>query len=250
MKKLIALALALLMAASMTACSALDLLAKPAVDAVKEAVEELPTEASTELPTEAPTELATEAPVAETEEPSQEQILEWLFGTVEGYTYMNGWLGLGVDLSPEWFISTRDEILSMNGITGEENIIERLGDVEELMLMTAQKTDSTQSVNFIMESNQPAGITEEYYISSQLDSTAEALESYGMTDVRTYMDTVLFAGELHYCMQVSACFGETYIYETLVAYQTEDGVALITAAAQDEAALAALVASFYSLPAA
>ena len=249
MKKIIALLLAMLMVASMTACSVLDQLAKPAVDAVKEAVEEIPTEASAEILTEAPTEMTTEAPVVETEEPTQDP-LEWLLGTVDGYTYINGMLGLGVDLGPDWVVSTRDEILSMNGITGGENLTDILGDVEVLMLMNAQRTDFTQSVNINLESNQPAGITEEYYISSQLSSTAAALEGYGMTDVYTYMDTVLFAGELHYCMQVSACFGETTIYETLVAYQTEDGVALIAASAQDQAELAALVASFYALPAA
>ena len=238
MKKIIALLLAMLMVASMTACSAEKKPTEPSAETV-----------ATEAPTEAPTEIVTEAPTEEepTVDPEAEEAAKAIFGTTDGSVYTNQWLGLGIELDSDWGICTLNEILDLNGLSADESLADQLEAASPVMFMFAQKADSTQSLNGNLEKNLPAIITEELYLSAQLDSLAGALEGMGMTNVVTAMDTVTFAGQERFCIQVSAEFNGITIFETLVACQTEEGMALITASAQDQAELEALLAGFYAL---
>ena len=248
MKKIFALLLAALMLFSLAACAGTE---PVTTEAPSTAAPETTKAPETEAPaTEAPTEAETEAPTEEAALTDEEQaIYDLLFGAVDGEYYSNPMLGLRFRIPEGWTVFGQAENLENNGFVADGTLIDQIAAAPMVMLMLCSNESSGSSVNITVE-NIPEGMTEEEYITTQLESTKTAMAQLGFENVETSAETVTLAGAEHFCMQVKGEVGGMPFYETLVAFAMPDNsMALLTASSFDAEEIDMLIESFETIPA-
>lgn len=248
MKKVFALLLAALMLFSLAACAGTE---PVTTDAPSTAAPETTTAPETEAPaTEAPTEPETEAPTEQAVLTDEEQaIYDLLFGAVDGEYYNSPMLGLRFRIPDGWTVFGQTENLENNGFVADGTLIEQIAAAPMVMLMLCSNEESGSSVNITVE-NIPEGMTEEEYITTQLESTKAAMSQLGFENVETSAETTMLAGAEHFCMQVKGEVGGMLFHETLVAFAMPDNsMALITSSSFDAEEPGMLIGSFENIPA-
>lgn len=123
----------------------------------------------------------------------------YALGEVLGGVYTNSFLGIGCELDEDWTFATDEEILETNNIAF--GMLD--GDVKELLEnaaivydMMAKDSNGTRTINVNVENLGINGnlMSVEDYLSPQIGLLKEALEDMGMTEVTIGADIFNFAG--------------------------------------------------------
>lgn len=253
MKRLFALLLAVTMLLSLAACAGTTAPETEAPSTAESETKAPETEApATEAPaTEAPTEAATEAPAADGTLSEEEQaVYDLIFGYMKGENYLNEMLGLGIEIDDDWVLDSQETILANNGFVADGTLIAQIEAAPLIMIMNAVDQEDGSSVNINAE-ELPAPMSEEEYVTAQLDDTKAALEQMELTNVDVALDTVTVAGTAHSCMQVACEIQGIPFFETVIAYALpDDTMAAITVSAFEKDEIADIIEEIFVLPAA
>lgn len=241
MKKFFAMLLVLALTLSMAACSAEEATEKTELD---------PTTESTEITT-------TEAPTEEepTEEPSTEGGIGFsgALGKTEGTVYENDMLGIGCELSSDWYLYNEAELATLIGLTADRINDEDISKIIEAsgtaFLFYAMNNADSSTINIVLENTAAYGgaLTEEDYIQAAMPALNNALPAAGFENLTVTSGTTQFAGEEHACIYVEAELAGMKVYEILVPIVLDGSVASVTICTFNENTCADLIATFYAL---
>lgn len=137
-------------------------------------------------------------------------------GTVSGGTYTNRFAGISCTLDDSWYFYTDEQIDELNGFvresTSDEELKTRLESSSSVQDMYAASTDG-----LIMGLLGGSTVTPQDVAELSVEQVPAALESYGFTDVTAQLTTVDFAGQKNVpAVAVSAMNGDIATYELLV----------------------------------
>ena len=221
--KIVAVLLLVCMLLSISACGS-----KNVNDEIKETI---PT---TEAPTtEAPT---TEAPTTEapTEEPSEDAVIDFNRGNVDGNTYTNYLFGISCELDDTWTIADEAQLAQQVGLTADlfsgtkiEDLIEQLG---VAMIFMASRDDGT-SININLEKANSL-ITTQEDLNAAVDTLAAQMPaifaSSGIENVESVAENMTFCGEEHYGIHTNIGGDGVAVYQRQVMLMAGGYIATIT----------------------
>ena len=171
-------------------------------------------------------------------------------GVVENNTYKSEFLGVSAEFSEEWSFLSDEEINSLNSITEEllpEEINDKLENAEIIYDIEVTNASSGSSVGVNFENLRLLGslmLDEKGYLSSQIDGITEALGELNLSDIKTEIVKVDFAGRDTYAIRIVATISEMNFYEYLVAVKEGEYMANISLAGVDEEELKETMALF------
>ncbi len=145
-------------------------------------------------------------------------------GTVSGGTYTNRFAGISCTLDDSWYFYTDEQIDELNGFvresTSDEELKTRLESSSSVQDMYAASTDGLMTINVVFTNMGLLGgstVTPQDVAELSVEQVPAALESYGFTDVTAQLTTVDFAGQKNVpAVAVSAMNGDIATYELLV----------------------------------
>ena len=145
-------------------------------------------------------------------------------GTVSGGTYTNRFAGISCTLDDSWYFYTDEQIDELNGFvresTSDEELKARLESSSSVQDMYAASTDGLMTINVVFTNMGLLGgstVTPQDVAELSVEQVPAALESYGFTDVTAQLTTVDFAGQKNVpAVAVSAMNGDIATYELLV----------------------------------
>lgn len=242
-KKITALVLALLCLVMCCACGETDKDVRGSV--------------TTPSPTSTPDTPAPTATPEPTEAPADD---DFDIGSIEGSTYTNSFIGIGIDLDENWYIATEDELASMNGTLADsftdEELKEMMADSDSFFDFYAASTDGMVTMNVTMENLgllYGTVMDEDAYLDASMDGDTleKSLNEIGIEDIVIEKTTVSFAGAEHKGITIS---GNVYVeetaipfYELLVCCKAGNYMACVTMATYIENTTSDLAAMFYAV---
>ena len=123
-------------------------------------------------------------------------------GTVSGGTYTNRFAGISCTLDDSWYFYTDEQIDELNGFvresTSDEELKTRLESSSSVQDMYAASTDGLMTINVVFTNMGLLGgstVTPQDVAELSVEQVPAALESYGFTDVTAQLTTVDFAGQ-------------------------------------------------------
>ena len=145
-------------------------------------------------------------------------------GTVSGGTYTNRFAGISCTLDDSWYFYTDEQIDDATTFTIEQsndaNLKEQLKNQNTVQDMYAISSDGMMSIIVSYENMGLLGgktIVPQDMAEINASQMPAALESYGFTDVTTQLTTVDFAGQKNVpAVAISAMNGDIAMYELLV----------------------------------
>ena len=136
-------------------------------------------------------------------------------GTVSGGTYTNRFAGISCTLDDSWYFYTDEQIDELNGFVREST-----SDEELKTRLESSSTDGLMTINVVFTNMGLLGgstVTPQDVAELSVEQVPAALESYGFTDVTAQLTTVDFAGQKNVpAVAVSAMNGDIATYELLV----------------------------------
>ena len=266
-KKILAALLAAAMVLTLTACGGSDTAApaEDAAEAVEEEAEAGAVEAAEETE-EAADETAeesgaeAEAAAEESEEASEEETeepaVEIKRGTIDGQTYENASIGVGITVPDGWTFYSDDEIAELNGIAKDmmddddlQAIFEQAGQYYDMM---AVAEDQRSNINIILQPVDSGFLESKDYLKVALEQSekqvAAALESAGLTDIQMTLDEGReFPVENFVSATVTGNYSGTPMTEKLVMCAVNGCLANITVSSTDSDLAESVISSFYAL---
>jgi len=231
MKKLLVLALAVMVVFCFAACSqsAADITADTAAE-IEEAIESVIEEAANEE----------EAISEEETEVRGELNAEFELGEVSGLNYENAFIGIGMDIPSDWIFYTDEQIKELNNAATElagEDYEALMQEAVIVYDMYAQHKDGYNNVNVVLEKGDTAAIIstdmKDVYEAS-FDTTKAALENMGYTNVNFEISTVTVDGKTLDCLNTTAEMEGFPLYQKAVGIKCNGYIAMITASSYFE----------------
>lgn len=226
MKKLLALALALMLVLTLAACTQ---------------DEPAPTDANTPTDAAKPTQAATEGDEATeptalpTVAPKEEEPNTAFLGNLVDGKYTNSFFGLSCDLDDSWTYATDVELASLIGITADvindEDLAKAMLESGVVYDMYATTQDGMVTASLAVEDMgmvYGSLIDEDTYVDVSISQLPTALEAMGLTNVTAEAGTVELAGEEHAAVFVHGTLNEVDFYETLVCKKVDSYMGIVT----------------------
>ena len=133
-------------------------------------------------------------------------------GTVSGGTYTNRFAGISCTLDDSWYFYTDEQIDELNGFVREST-----SSVQDMYAASTDGLMTINVVFTNMGLLGGSTVTPQDVAELSVEQVPAALESYGFTDVTAQLTTVDFAGQKNVpAVAVSAMNGDIATYELLV----------------------------------
>lgn len=178
---------------------------------------------------------------------------DFVVGTASGNTYTNTFIGIGYKLDAEWTLFDDEQMKQMNEqameMAGEE-YAEMLKNAKVIYDMYAQNTTTGESMNVNLENLglvYGSMLDEAAYVQIALPSLKDGLESMGFSSVNAEAKTVTFAGEEHAAIYVTGDMNGITIHEIAVCVKRGKYMSCITVASFEAARAEALLNGFYAV---
>lgn len=170
-----------------------------------------------------------------TEEPATEAASPMLsLGSSRGNHYSSSYLGIQCTLDDSWTFLSDEEIREQNNLTQEllgEKYQKELESADTLQDMMATQVDGVNTINITLTKLSGAELfaSEEDCARAAKDVAVDGLGEMGITVVFADVAEVTFAGEKHYCLQISGTYMGYEVYETTVCMKRGNYMAAINA---------------------
>lgn len=246
MKKILAALLALSMLLALSACAQ-----NPGGTITPQ---ETTAPAATDGPAQDATDFPEHTDPPQTTAPSSGEAETSLFGSIQGGTYENAFLGIGCVLDSNWSIATDEEMAQLNGIVADaitdEVLSEAIQNSGVVYDLYATADQGLVSMNIVLENLgvlYGIAMDEETYVNSSLDQLKTALTSMGMTDVTVEATTVKLAGADHAAVQVHGLYQDVDFYELVVCVKADTYMAAVTVGSYYEDVTDTVIDMFYAV---
>ena len=185
------------------------------------------------------------------------QVIDDLFGTVDGGVYTNNTLGIGCEIAEDWTFYSEEEIMALN-----EVVLDILSDPDVAMVdpddlgtvsitdMFATSPDNLSNVNValtrlsVLEAHV---LTDETIASASLEQVLKAYENMGFINCTGEIEICEFLGEEHPVIHIQASIGSALMYQTQVIMLDGRNYGVLTATSYGEDITAQLLGWFYAL---
>lgn len=176
--------------------------------------------------------------------------------TADTNTYENDFIGIGCKLDSDWEVFSTEQIAQLNGLMAsqmtDEALAKQLEDSGVLQPFYAQKEEGLVTMNIALENLgvlYGSTMDEQQYAEQAVKQVAPTLESLGlgMTNIKTEIGKLTFAGKEHVAIFVSANIQGFSFYETMVCIKTGRYIANITAGSYFTDTTKDSLALFYGL---
>ena len=194
----------------------------------------------------------TSSQITSSQEPSTTEN-DFELGSVSGKVYENKYIGIGTELSGDFYFYTDEEIKQINNISYElagEDYQELMKDANIVYDMYAQTPDFLSSVNVVMEKFNPlemAAVNLKLSLESSIPTITSSYENLGYKNVQAEVATVEFAGKTRDVLNVTAELNGLTFYLCTVNMKAPSHVVNVTVGAFDKNAVDNIIKNFYAV---